>query len=148
MENDGLTCVVTVHGIGRQQPPDDKANVAGYADELHTILRPLLGPSLGEDPQRPNGGPVYVQSEYPSLSKDTEKGLERIGKWDAGRSVVKGADLTQTGASIAHVALVYSGDRRASLKNSATTCVASFTGKRRLPPRHRLTRPKPQDHNP
>jgi hypothetical protein len=110
MEKDGLTCVVTVHGIGRQQPPDDKANVAGYADELHTNLRPLLGLSLGEDPQRPNGGPVYVQSEYPSLSKDTEKGLERIGKWDASRSVVKGADLTQTGASIAHVALVYSGD--------------------------------------
>lgn len=110
MESDGLTCVVTIHGIGFQQPADDKADVPGYADALHASLRPLLGRAFGEDPQRPNGGPVYVQSEYPRLSKDTEKGLERIGTWDAGRSVVKGADLTQAGASIAHVALVYSGD--------------------------------------
>jgi len=110
MNRAGLTCVVTVHGIGFQQPPDDAKNVDGYADELHANLRPFLAKALGEDPERPHGGPVYVQSEFPPQTKDTEEGLKRIGTWDADRRVVTGADLTNPGASIAHVALVYSGD--------------------------------------
>ena len=46
-------CVLTVHGIGFQQPPTDSA--AGYADVLHKNLSDglqTLGVSLGNDPQR------------------------------------------------------------------------------------------------
>jgi hypothetical protein len=102
--------MVTIHGIGFQQPPNDTAGVAGYADVLHANLKQSLHDALGEDPGREHGGAVYVQSEYPALSKDTEKGLDRIGTWDADRQVVQGTPLTRPGASIAHVALVYSGD--------------------------------------
>ena len=53
---------------------------------------------------------MYVESEYPPKSKDTEKGLHRIGAWDDEHRVVMGRPLVNDGASIAHVALVYSGD--------------------------------------
>jgi hypothetical protein len=32
----GITCIVTIHGIGFQQPPGE--GVAGYADDLHAHL--------------------------------------------------------------------------------------------------------------
>jgi hypothetical protein len=102
--------MVTIHGIGFQRPPDDKAGVAGYADELHANLKQSLTDALGEDPEREHGGAVYVQSEYPPQTKDTKKGLDRIGTWDVNRIVVDGRPLTRLGASVAHVALVYSGD--------------------------------------
>src|SRR5438552_443688 len=57
-----LTCLVTIHGIGFQQPP--REGVAGYADGLHEHLRDGLGASLGDDPNR-DRGPVYVQSTWP-----------------------------------------------------------------------------------
>jgi hypothetical protein len=103
----GLTCIVTVHGIGFQVPPHN--GQGGYADELHTNLRQSLGNALGDDPHRETG-PVYVQSEWPAKSKDTEHGLHRIGSWDRDHRVVSGEPLASPGAAIAHVALVYSGD--------------------------------------
>jgi hypothetical protein len=41
-----LTCVLTVHGIGFQQPSIGKQ--AGYADQLHTLLVGELGQELGD----------------------------------------------------------------------------------------------------
>lgn len=89
--------MLTVHGIGFQQPP--KGTRDGYADGLHRRLRTELGARLGEDPEppgdpaRPGGGPVYVQSEWKGSRHD---GLGRLSK-----------PLIGTG-DVAHVALVYS----------------------------------------
>lgn len=86
-------CLVTVHGIGFQQPPQDGR--PGYADALHAHLHEQLGEQLGEDPERTGGGPVYVTSEVNGSRRD---GLARL---DASRP------LAPEG-KIAHVALVYS----------------------------------------
>ena len=88
-------CVVTVHGIGFQQPP--RGGKPGYADALHDLLRKALGDRLGDDPERPaTGGPVYVSSESDG---SPAKGLGRL---DEGRPLVREE------GEIAHVALVYS----------------------------------------
>ena len=90
-------CLLTVHGIGFQQPP--KGTRDGYADGLHRRLRAELGARLGEDPEppgdpaRPGGGPVYVQSEWQGSRNE---GLGRLSR-----------PLIETG-DVAHVALVYS----------------------------------------
>jgi hypothetical protein len=85
-----LTVLVTVHGIGFQQPP--AAGRSGYADNLHTLLRQQLGGRLGDDPE--GSGPVYVQSCAAGVPAE---GLARLSRPLAGE-----------GAEIAHVALVYS----------------------------------------
>jgi hypothetical protein len=91
----GSICVVTVHGIGFQQPPKD--GTPGYADPLHEHLRKPLGNRLGDDPQRPGtGGPVYVSSE---ADGSPSKGLARLDKH---------RPLVGEQGKIAHVALVYS----------------------------------------
>jgi hypothetical protein len=88
-------CVVTVHGIGFQQPPTNGS--PGYADALHDLLRRALGDRLGDDPERPApGGPVYVSSEW---DNSPAKGLGRLEK---------GRPLVHEEGKIAHVALVYS----------------------------------------
>jgi hypothetical protein len=88
-------CLVTVHGIGFQQPPKD--GKPGYADALHDHLREPLGDRLGDDPNRPApGGPVYVSSEWKGSPAE---GLARLDK---------GAKLVGQDGQIAHVALVYS----------------------------------------
>jgi hypothetical protein len=84
----GSACVVTVHGIGFQQPPE--GGRPGYADALHAGLRRVLGDALGDDPERP--GPVYVTSKL----GDPAGGLARLRR-----------PLAPPG-KIAHVALVYS----------------------------------------
>lgn len=89
-----LTCLVTLHGIGFQQPPID--GQPGYADTLHTLLKKQLGARLADDPERPGGGPVYVQSSWNGVPAD---GLARLS-----RPLVQDG----TGADVAHVALVYS----------------------------------------
>lgn len=96
----GLTCMVTIHGIGFQQPP--RAGQPGYADHLHQLLKARLGARLGDDPERwdgdqPTSLPVYVESSWRGVRAD---GLARLER-----------PLVRTGASdlasIAHVALVY-----------------------------------------
>jgi hypothetical protein len=85
-------CVVTVHGIGFQQPPEDGR--PGYADGLHALLGEKLGDLLCQDPD-PAGrgsGPVYVQSTW-------------RGSQAAGRDRLVGP-LGE--GQVAHVALVYS----------------------------------------
>lgn len=103
-------CVLTVHGIGFQQPPTDSG--AGYADVLHENLSDglqALGSSLGKDPQRKPGpfGPVYVMSAKPGTS-DHEWGLRRLGTWRGDGSMdVTGMPLADGDEPIVHVALVY-----------------------------------------
>lgn len=85
-----LTCLVTVHGIGFQQPPVD--GKPGYADKLHALLKQQLGGRLGDDPE--GSGPVYVQSCAEGIPAE---GLARLSR-----------PLVGEGADIAHVAIVYS----------------------------------------
>jgi hypothetical protein len=116
-DNPGITCIVTIHGIGFQQPPGK--DVAGYADDLHAHLREHLGDLLSDDPNRQSyqhgkSVPIYVQSSYrlPSSEiRSREEGMKRLGTWRDGNLSEIGttdAHLTLEGASIAHVALVYS----------------------------------------
>jgi hypothetical protein len=117
---DGITCLVTIHGIGFQQQPDDDAGLAGYADGLHQRLHRLLGDALSDDPHRTRSTPgehgaVYVQSSWPPESapagvRSIELGLRRLGHRADPRSSgldLTGADLVQPGKHIAHVALIY-----------------------------------------
>jgi hypothetical protein len=85
-------CLVTVHGIGFQQPP--QGGHPGYADGLHDLLAHQLGEMLCQDPDQTGRGygPVYVQSSWQ-------------GSPDAGR---KRLDGPLGEAPVAHVALVYS----------------------------------------
>jgi hypothetical protein len=84
-------CLLTVHGIGFQQPPTGGRD--GYADGLHDHLRKVLGDRLGEDcedpadPERPRG-PVYVQSE---VEGKRELGLGRLD-----RELTAGGDIAQS----------------------------------------------------
>ncbi|HTZ87090.1 MAG TPA: hypothetical protein VMB05_10520 [Solirubrobacteraceae bacterium] len=89
-------CLVTVHGIGFQQPPHE--GEPGYADALHEHLGDQLGGRLGDDPERVKKGergPVYVSSQ---VGGSRERGLARL---DPGRPLAPAG-------KIAHVALVYS----------------------------------------
>jgi hypothetical protein len=110
MTNGQKLAVLSVHGIGFQQPPT--ASTDGYADELHRNLSQALqeiGSSLGRDPQRtPHPfGPVYVRSVRPG-STDTEWGLSRLGTWrDDGSIDTAGMPLTDGDEPIVQVALVY-----------------------------------------
>jgi hypothetical protein len=102
-------CVLTVHGIGFQQPPTDSA--AGYADVLHENLSDglqKLGVSLGNDPQRTPRpfGPVYVMSARPG-THDHEWGLKRLGTWRGDVVDVTGMPLADGAEPIVHVALIY-----------------------------------------
>jgi hypothetical protein len=113
-----LTCLVTIHGIGFQQPPTN--GNPGYADDLHKHLAAELGTALGDDPHRTEktpseSGPVYVESMWPTDEglPSVEKGLERLGSWDTmhpGQLEENPPPLVAPDgpASIAHVALVYS----------------------------------------
>jgi len=102
-------CVLTVHGIGFQQPPTDLA--PGYADVLHENLSrglQALGRGLGNDPQRKPVpfGPVYVMSARPG-TRDHEWGLKRLGTWRGDSLDVTDMPLADGEEPIVHVALVY-----------------------------------------
>ncbi len=124
-EKKEITCIVTIHGIGFQQPPGE--GVAGYADDLHAHLCGELNQNgnvlLSDDPDRHSyqqgeSVPIYVRSVWPSQlgSFRREDGLMRLGTWvshhgaevshnrthDPNQELVKGKER------IAHVALVYS----------------------------------------
>jgi hypothetical protein len=102
----GLTVLLTIHGIGFQQPPAD--GTPGYADGLHENLRKGLGDQLNDDPKRARG-PVYVSSSWPPGSDNEEAGLARLGSWRAGIAGIDGTQAPLGGdEGISHVALVYS----------------------------------------
>jgi hypothetical protein len=112
-----LLCLVTLHGIGFEQAPENGAQ--GYADPLHLALGDAIDTALGagtfgDDPnrlQQGERGAIYVQSYWPPQSYASEPGLDRLGKWQdrSSRTIdTQDAPLTPDGARIAHVALVYS----------------------------------------
>ncbi len=109
-----IMCIVTIHGIGFEQPPSE--GIEGYADDLHANLYHSLGDVLSDDPTRQDyqqgaSVPIYVQSAYPPGTHCREAGMSRLGKWDMeniGVVDASKAPLVKDGASIAHVALVYS----------------------------------------
>ena len=124
------TCIVTIHGIGFQQPPEK--GVDGYADDLHAHLCAELNRNgnvlLSDDPdrdlakhtkERKNAPvPIYVSSVWPDESGRLrrEEGLMRLGEWTGhGRTTITynrtekpNQALVKGNARIAHVALVYS----------------------------------------
>jgi hypothetical protein len=109
-----VICVVTIHGIGFEQPPSE--GVQGYADDLHVNLNEKLGGLLSDDPERQSyqsgaSVPIYVQSAFPLGTNCREDGMKRLGKWESlhlGSVDSSEAPLIKGDASIAHVALVYS----------------------------------------
>lgn len=115
----GITCLVTVHGIGFQQPPIPAEGEPGYADGLHLNLSRFLDADvLSDDPSRAQerknrgeAGPIYVSSHWPPGAESTEPGVARVGRWDPAnpdRVLIGDAPLEAGGARITHVALVYS----------------------------------------
>src|SRR5215472_10763581 len=87
-----ITCLVTLHGIGFEQPPQVVNGVeianSGYADPLHQHLNNYLTTMLGDDPKRAinraqpgDDGVIYVESRYrDKQGKATrEEGLKRLG---------------------------------------------------------------------
>jgi hypothetical protein len=84
--------LLTVHGIGFQQPPT--GDRAGYADALHANLRTKLKEQLADDPDHP-GHPIYVFSQAEDPDRNN---LERLSE----------ASPLGPAGKIAHVALVYS----------------------------------------
>jgi hypothetical protein len=129
-DNTKITCIVTIHGIGFQQPPGlgtDGKLVAGYADNLHKHLSDELNKDgvelLSDDPDRRShqmgdSVPIYVESVWPPESRDREAGLRRLGTWvDDPRTGLAVSHerreepkqkLVKEKARLAHVALVYS----------------------------------------
>jgi len=99
-------CLLTIHGIGFQQPPEP--GKPGYADGLHKNLGAILGGELGNDPNRQpeTDGPVYVMSARPG-TRETEWGLKRLGHWRGDRLEIAGMPLAEDDRPVAHVALVY-----------------------------------------
>jgi hypothetical protein len=115
-------CMLTVHGIGFQQPP--QPGIRGYADGLHQNLTEVLGDKLGNDPNRQpeTEGPVYVMSAKPT-TRDTEWGLSRLGTWRGGALDITETPLAESDRPIAHVALIYTSleDVRPLLGNGTGT---------------------------
>ena len=50
--NTTKTCIITLHGIGFEQPPQPGIDDSGYADPLHEHLKQYLGNCLSDDPRR------------------------------------------------------------------------------------------------
>ena len=117
-----ITCLVTLHGIGFEQPPQPGVSNSGYADPLHQHLKTCLGTLLSDDPNRSDGrnkpgdnGTIYVESRYPDAQGKLtrEEGLKRLGVWRTDQQIIdiKNAPLVEENAndgSVSHIALVYS----------------------------------------
>jgi hypothetical protein len=121
-------CILTVHGIGFQQPP--QPGIPGYADGLHHNLAGMLGDKLGNDPNRQpeTDGPVYVMSAKPGTN-DHEWGLSRLGSWRDGALDVAGTPLAESDSPVAHVALIYTSledDRPLLGTGTGTVCEAGL----------------------
>src|SRR5260221_9448168 len=115
-----ITCLVTLHGVGFEQPPQAGVDNSGYADPLHQHLKKCLAEQLSDDPNREQGrskpgdnGAIYVQSRWRDNNEDNatrEEGLKRLGVWcgDKERVDTTAAPLVANDGSVSHVALVYS----------------------------------------
>lgn len=117
MTSPTITCLVTLHGIGFEQPPQPGVNNSGYADPLHEHLSKYLGTMLSDDPHRARtrrgeNGTIYVESRWLTAlgTPSREEGLKRLGTWSADRQQIDRlrAPLVANDERISHVALVYS----------------------------------------
>jgi hypothetical protein len=142
-DNTKITCIVTIHGIGFQQPPSE--GKPGYADDLHAHLCRELNQNgnvlLSDDPDRRSyqqreSVPIYVQSVWPSHSGSfsREEGLMRLGSWVGHHRTAVNHDrthdpnqaLVKDKERIAHVALVYSELEGEGSEREATLEVAAM----------------------
>ncbi len=112
-----ILCLVTLQGIGFEQPPQPGLKNSGYADLLHEHLRNYLGTMLSDDPFRTRehpgeNGPIYVESRWGDAvgMASREVGLERLGRWVRDRSITSTGDapLVANDGHVSHIALVYS----------------------------------------
>lgn len=112
-----ITCLVTLHGVGFEEPPQLELNNSGYADPLHKHLSKCLGTTLSDDPKRMRAhrgenGAIYVESRWLTAGGTPcrEEGLKRLGSWTADRQHIdiENAPLVANGERLSHVALVYS----------------------------------------
>ncbi len=112
-----VTCLVTLHGVGFQQPPQAGVDNSGYADPLHQHLKKCLAEQLSDDPNREHSEPgdngaIYVESRWRDDKgiASREEGLKRLGVWrdDKERVDTTAAPLVAYDGSVSHVALVYS----------------------------------------
>src|SRR5260370_11571037 len=112
-----ITCLVTLHGVGFEQPPQPGVNNSGYADPFHEHLSKCLGTLLSDDPKRVRdhrgeNGAIYVESRWLTAGGTPcrEEGLKRLGSWAADRQHIdsKNAPLVANDERVSHVALVYS----------------------------------------
>lgn len=117
MSEKKITCIVTIHGIGFEQPPQPGVPNSGYADPLHQHLKKCLGDALSDDPGRERGTPgengaIYVESRWRDEQghASREEGLKRLGAWckDMRHIDFSEAPLVTDQEAITHVALVYS----------------------------------------
>ena len=133
-----IICLVTIHGVGFEQPPMN--GIPGYADSLHEHLSKYLDETLlGDDPKRERvrrgqSGPIYIQGFWPPGSQSAEPELARLGQWDESRSRIIDIDktpLAEGDARIVHIALVYThlegvGPQLESLYEASTMAVLSL----------------------
>jgi hypothetical protein len=111
-----ITCLVTLHGIGFEQPPQPGVSNSGYADLLHEHLSARLGTLLSDDPNRARARPgengvIYVESRWKIDGiASREEGLKRLGSWSQDRQHIesKDAPLIANDERVSHIALVYS----------------------------------------
>ncbi len=111
-----ITCLVTLHGIGFEQPPQPGVRNSGYADLLHEHLSACLGALLSDDPHRARerpgeNGVIYVESRWQIAGiASREEGLKRLGSWSQDRQHIesKDAPLIANDERVSHIALVYS----------------------------------------
>jgi hypothetical protein len=136
-----IVCLVTIHGIGFQQPPilahGSDPGMDGYADDLHRNLRAVLDRLLSDDPKpknpRDGKAPIYVQNRAPADDTIAASDLDRLGKWstETGRTITKDEAPLVTDdnkARIAHIALVYADleERTAKLGSSLEAIAKSL----------------------
>ena len=112
-----ITCLVTLHGIGFQQTPQDGVDNSGYADPLHLNLKKCLKEKLSDDPGRKRSKPgdngvIYVQSRWADEQgkASSEPGMKRLGVWcnDKQHVDTTGAPLVANDEPVSHIALIYS----------------------------------------
>jgi len=115
---DKITCLVTLHGVGFEQPPQTDVVNSGYADILHQHLKKYLGDQLSDDPGRERtrageNGVIYVESRWPDQvtgEVSSEIGMKRLGSWNTGQTRVdiRNAPLVANREPVSHLALIYS----------------------------------------
>jgi hypothetical protein len=120
MNEEKVTCLVTIHGIGQQHPPAGGQD--GYADGLHrSLLQTSLGDLLLErDPLAPDAGeepapirPIYVVGAWPP-QPNAPYGLGRLGTWatnDRRNVDISKAPLRYPDRPVVHLAICYADEQ-------------------------------------